>query len=99
MVNDFNSSSYLQLGTGYVRQSCTAGTFLGKVLIGLSSYGAGDFITRGHITFKICGMPSYGWAMVPKIVHHLQLLQLLKFDGHSPTMARVIAIYQKHMTT
>ena len=44
-------------------------------------------------------MPSYGWAMITKIVHQLKLLQLSKFDDRSPTMARVIAIYQKYMTT
>ena len=44
-------------------------------------------------------MPSYGWAMITKIVHQLKLLQLPKFHDRSPTMARVIAIYQKYMTT
>ena len=33
------------------------------------------------------------------IVHQLKHLQLSKFDGRNPTMARIIAIYQKHMTT
>ena len=59
--SDFNPSSYLQLWIGCVHQSCTADTSLGEELIGLSSLGAGDFILRGLITFKICGMPSYGW--------------------------------------
>ena len=61
--------------------------------------GAGDFILRVLITLKICGMPSYLWSMVSKFGHHLKLLHLFKLDGHSPTMARVIKIYQKHMTT
>ena len=73
-------------------------TSLGEELIGLSSLGAGDFILRGLITFKISGMASYGWAMVTKIVHQLKLLQLFRFDDRSPSMARVITIYQKHMT-
>ena len=33
------------------------------------------------------------------IIHQQKLLQLSKFDDRSPTMARIIAIYQKHMTT
>ena len=37
--------------------------------------------------------------MVTKIEHHLKLLQLFKFDGRSPTMARVIATDQKYMAT
>ena len=73
-------------------------TSLGEELIGLSSLGAGDFILRGLITFKISGMPSYGWAMVTKIVHQRKLLQLFRFDDRSLSMARVITIYQKHMT-
>ena len=44
-------------------------------------------------------MPSYGWAMITKIVHQLKLLQLPRFDDPSPTMDRVIAIYQKLKTT
>ena len=95
----FNSSSYLQLWIGSVHKSYTAGAFLGEELIGLSSLGAGDFILRVLIAFKICHMPSYGWAMITKIVHQLTLLQLSEFDDCSPTMARVIAIYQKNMTT
>ena len=43
-------------------------------------------------------MPSYGWTMVAKIVHQLKLLQLFRFDDRIPSMARVITIYQKHMT-
>ena len=72
---------------------------LGEKLIEFFSLGAGDFILRGLITFKICHMPSYGCAMVIKIVHQLKLLQLSRFYDRSPTMARVIPIYQKHMTT
>ena len=68
-------------------------------MIGLSSLGAGDFILRGLITFKICGMPSYGWAMVTKIVHQLKLLQLLRFDDRIPSMARVITIYRSPSVT
>ena len=29
----------------------------------------------------------------------VQLLQLPDFDDRSPTMSRIIAVYQKHMTT
>ena len=94
-MSDFNSSSYLQLWIYCVHQSCTAGTSLGKELIGLPSLAAGDFIPLGLKTFKICGMPSYGWVIFTKIVHHLKLLKLFKSDGRSPTMVRVIAIYQK----
>ena len=96
---DFNPSSYLQLWIGSVYLSYTAGASLGEELIGLSSLGAGDFILRGLISFKICRMPSYGWAMIIKIVHQLKLLQLCKFDDRSPISARVTAIYLKHMTT
>ena len=67
--------------------------------MGISSLGADDCILRGLITFKTCGMPSYGWAMVAKIVHQLKLLQLFRSDDRSPSMARFITIYQKHMTT
>ena len=98
----FNSSSYLQLwisSSSCVHKSYTAGAFLGEELIGLSSLGAGDFILRVLIAFKICHMLSYGWAMITKIVHQLTLSQLSEFDDRSLTMARVIAIYQNNMTT
>ena len=65
----------------------------------LSSSDAGGFILGGLITFKIFHKPSYEWAVVTKTVHQLKFLQLSKFNDHSPTMARVTAIYQKHMTT
>ena len=65
----------------------------------LSSLGAGDFMLGGLITFKIFHKPSYEWAVVTKTMHQLKFLQLPKFNDRSPTMARVIAIYQKHMTT
>ena len=97
--SDFNSSSYLQLWVGCVHQSCTVDKSLGEELIGLSSLGAGDFILRGLIIFKMCGMPSYGWAMVTKTVHQLKLLQLFRSDDCRLSMARVTTIYQKHMTT
>ena len=97
--SDFNPSSYLQPWIGSVHQSYTAGASLGEELIGISSLGAGDFILRGLIAFKICHMPSYGWAMITKIVHQLKLLQLSRSDSCSPTMAQVITIYQKLMTT
>ena len=42
--------------------------------MGLSSLGAGDYILHGLIAFKNCHMPSYGWAMIIKLVHHLKLL-------------------------
>ena len=77
----------------------TTGTSVGEKLRGLYSLGARDFILRGLVTFKICFMPSYEWAMVTEAVHQLKLLQLPKFNNHSPTMAQDIAIYQKHMTT
>ena len=93
--SDFNPFSYLQLWISSIHQSHTAGASLGEKLIGLSSLGAGDFILRGLIAFKICLMPSYGWAMITKIVHQLTLLQFSKCDDRSPTMARVIAICQK----
>ena len=98
-LSDFNSSSYLQLWIGSVHQSHTSGASLGEELIGLSSLGAGDFILRGLMALKTYLMPSYVWTMITKIVHQLKLLQFSKFDDRSPTMARVIAICQKHMTT
>ena len=67
--------------------------------MGLSSLGADDFILGGLITFKLFHMLSYEWAVVTKTVHQLKLLQLCKFNDLSPAMARVITIYQKHMTT
>ena len=67
--------------------------------MGLSSLGAGDFILSGLIAFKIFHKPSYEWAVATKTVHQLKFLQLSKFNDRSPTMARVIANYQKHMTT
>ena len=99
LSSDFNPSSDLQLWIGCVHQSCAAGISLGEELIGLSSLGAGGFILSGLITFKIFHKPSYEWAVVTKTVHQLKFLQLSKFNDHSPTMARVTAIYQKHMTT
>ena len=67
--------------------------------MGISSLGAGDFILGGLITFKICHEPSYEWVVVTKTVHQLKFMQLSKFNDRSPTMPRVTAIYQKHMTT
>ena len=96
--SNFNTSSYLQLWIGCVHQCYTAVTSFEQELIGLSSLGAGDFIPRGIITFKICRISSSGWAMFTKIIHQLKLLQLSKFNEYCPTMARVIGIYQKHMT-
>ena len=75
---------------GCVHQSHTAGVSLGEELIGLSFLGAGDFTLLGFIIFKICYMPSYGWAVVSKNVHQLKLLQLSKFDDRSPTMAQLL---------
>ena len=95
--SNFNPSSYLQLWIGCVHQCYTAVTSFEQVLIELSSLGAGDFILHGIISFKICRMSSYGWAMVTKVVHQVKLLQLSKFNDHGPTMAQVIAIYLKHM--
>ena len=54
---------------GRVHQSYTVDASSGEELIGISSLCAGDFILRGLIAFKICHMPSYGWAMITKIVH------------------------------
>ena len=96
--SNFNPSPYLQLWIGSIHQCYTVVTSFEQVLIGLSSLGAGDFILRGIISFKICHRSSYGWAMVTKIVQQLKLLQLSKFNDHGLTMARVITIYQKHMT-
>ena len=87
---DFHQSSYLQVWIGCVHQSHTAGVSLGEELIGLSFLGAGDFTLLGLIIFKICYMPSYGWAVVSKNVHQLKLLQLSKFDDRSPTMAQLL---------
>ena len=67
--------------------------------MGFSYLGADNFMVGGLITFKIFHRPSYEWAGVTKTVHQLRFLQLPKFNDRSPTMARVIAIYQKHMTT
>ena len=89
-TRDFNPSSYLQPWIGSVHQSYTAGASLGEELIGISSLDAADFILHGLIAFKICHMPSYGWAMITKIVHELKLLQLSRFDDGSPAMAWVI---------
>lgn len=98
--SDFNLSSYLQLWISCIHQSCIACAFLGEELIRLSGFGAGDFILLGLITcLKICHMPSYGWAMVTKTVHQLKLLRLPTFDDHSTTMAQVITIDRKYMTT
>ena len=93
-----NPSSYLQTWIGCVHQCFTGVTSFEQELIGLSSLGAGDFILRGIISFKICHWSSYGWAMVSKIVQQLKLLQLSKFNDHGLIMARVITIHQKHMT-
>ena len=87
---DLNPSSYLQLWIGCVHQSYTAGASLGEELTGPSSLGAGDFTLFGLITFKICHMPSYGWAMVTKNVHQLKLLQLSRSDDRSLTMAQLL---------
>ena len=67
--------------------------------MGLSSYGAGDFILGGLVTLKICHKPSYEWTVVTKTVHQLKFLQLPKFNDRRPTMAQVNAIYQKLMAT
>ena len=98
LPSDFNPSSYLQLWIGCVHQSWTAGTSLGEELMGLSSLGANDLILSGLITFKICHKPCYEWVVVTKTVHHLKFLQLSKFNDRSPIMARIVAIYQIHIT-
>ena len=98
VVKWFYPSSYIQLWIGCVHQSCAAGTPLGEELIGLSSLGADDLILNGLVTFKICHKPSHESAVVTKTVHELKFLQLSKFNDRNPTMARLIAIYQKHMT-
>ena len=50
---------------------------------------------------ELIGLSSLraGDFMLRGIVHQLKLLKLSKFDDRSPTMARIIAMYQKHMTT
>ena len=73
-----------------LHQSHTAGASLGEDLIGLSSLAAGEFTLLGLITFKICSMPSYEWAMVTKNVHQLKLLQMSRSDDCSPTMAQFL---------
>ena len=67
--------------------------------MGFSSLGAGDFILGDLRTFKTCHKPSYEWVVVTKTVHQLKFFQLPKFNDRSPTMDRVITIYQKHLTT
>ena len=99
-VDKWFSSVFLSLAVNRVRSSkFTAVTSLGEELMRLSSLGVGDFILGGLKTLKICHKPSYEWAVVAKTVHQLKFLHLPKFNDRSPTMARVIAIYQKHMTT
>ena len=88
--SDFNPPSYLHLWIGSLHEIYAAGASLREELIGISSLDAADLILRGLIAFKICHMPSYGWAMITKIVHDLKLLQLSRFDDSSPTMAWVI---------
>ena len=90
---NFNPSSCLQPWIGSVHQSHTAGASLGEELIRIFSLGAGDFILFGLIAW------SHKCAMISKIVHQLKLLELSRFDDRSRTMARVITIYQKLMTT
>ena len=89
--SDFNPSSFNRQHSLKLYSRCISW----RGAIELSSLGAGDLILSVLIAFKICHMPSYGWAMISKVVHQLRLLQLSKFDDSSPTMARVIAIYQK----
>ena len=55
-------------------------------------------IVGGLITSKICHKPSDELAVVTKTVHQLKFLQLSKINDRSPVMARIIVIYQKHMT-
>ena len=92
---NFNPYFYLQPWIGSVHLSYTADASLEEELIGISSLGGGDFILCGLITFKICHIHSYGRAMITKTVHQLKLLQLSRFYDRSPTMARIITIYQK----
>ena len=66
--------------------------------MGLSSLGAGDLILDGLTAFKICHKPSYVSTVVTKTVHQLKLLWLSKLNDRSPTMARIIVIFHKHMT-
>ena len=96
--SNFNPSSYLQLWIGCVHQCYTVVTSFEQELTGLSSLGAGDFILRGIISFKICHMSSYGWAIVTKVVHQVKPSQLSKFNDHGPIIAQLISIYLKHMT-
>ena len=60
------------------------------------SYTAGT-----SLGVKLIGLSSLGAGdfILRDIVHQLKHLQLSKFDDRNPTMARIIAIYQKHMTT
>ena len=93
--SDFNPSSYLQLWIGSVHQSYTAGAFLCRACL-FRRWCL--HITWTH-SFQNLSYSQYGWAVITKIVHQLKLLQLSIFDDRNPTMARVIAIYQKSMTT
>ena len=93
--SDFNPCSYLQLWIGSAHQSYTAGAFLCRACL-FRRWCL--HITWTH-SFQNLSYSQYGWAVITKIVHQLKLLQLSIFDDRNPTMARVIAIYQKSMTT
>ena len=61
-----------------------------------TSYTAGASLGE-----ELIGPSSLGAAdfILGGIVHQVKLLQLPDFDDRSPTMSRIIAVYQKHMTT
>ena len=60
------------------------------------SYTAGASLGEELIQLSSLGAGDF---ILRGIIHQQKLLQLSKFDDRSPTMARIIAIYQKHMTT
>ena len=60
------------------------------------SYTAGASLGEGLIGLSSLGAADF---ILRDIAHQLKLLQLPKFDALSPTMARIIAIYRKPMTT
>ena len=60
------------------------------------SYAAGTSLQEELIALSSLGTGDF---ILRGIVHQLKILELSKFDARSPTMAQIIAIYQKHTTT
>ena len=59
------------------------------------SYTAGASLGEELIGLSSLGAGDF---ILRGTVHQLKLLELSKFDNRSSTLARNIAIYQKHMT-